>query len=82
MKVCQKGDINISVPAFLFDGEKSTEIVCDGKSLEIRYEGKCCRYTTDGKFIDSGLTYANRNGHFRRYDVVGSDVVKLTCRIF
>ena len=82
MKVCQKGDINISVPAFSFDGEKSTEIVCDGKSLEIRYEGKCCRYTTDGKFVDSGLTYANRNGHFRRYDVVGSDVVKLTCRIF
>ena len=82
MTVRQEGDIKISVPAFSYDGEKYTEVVCNGQSLEIRYEGKCCQYTTDGKFVDSGLTYANRNGQFRRYDVVGNDVVRLNCRIY
>ena len=82
MTVRQKGDIRISVPAFSYDGEKPVDVFCDGKNLEIRYEGKCCSYTTDGTFVDTGMTYANRNGHFRRYDVVGSDKVQLNCRIY
>lgn len=82
MTVRQEGDIKISVPAFSYDGEKSTEITCDGKNLEIRYEGKCCHYSTTGRFVDSGQTYANRNGHFRRYDVVGSNAVRLNCKIY
>ena len=82
MTVRQKGDIKISVPAFSYDGEKHTDILCDGEKLEIRYEGKCCLYTTDGKFVDSGLTYANRSGHFRRFDVVGSNRVRLNCKIY
>lgn len=82
MTVRQEGDIKISVPAFSYDGKKPTEITCDGKNLEIRYEGKCCHYTTTGRFVDSGQTYANRNGHFRRYDVVGSNAVRLNCKIY
>ena len=82
MQLRQKGEIAFSVPAFAFDGEKGTTIRCDGKTLEIRYEGWCCRYRTDGHFVDTGQTYANRNGHFRRYDAVGRNRLRLHCRIF
>ena len=82
MKFHQKGEIKVSIPAFKFDGESETDIKCDGKTLEIRYKGWCCRYTTDGRFVDTGLTYANRNGHLCRFDAVGTNKLKVNCQIF
>ena len=78
----QEGPVTISVPAFAFDGEYHTDIQSDTQKIEINYGGWCCRYTTSGRFVDTGLVYANRNGHFRRFDAVGDKQLRLECQIF
>ncbi|MBP5539295.1 MAG: hypothetical protein J6X69_05655 [Bacteroidales bacterium] len=77
----QEGPVTVSVPIFAFDGEQSTDIHFWGKTIEVNYGGWCCRYTTNGRFVDTGLLYANRNGHFRRFDAVGDKQLRLECRI-
>ena len=70
----------LTLPAFAFDGERPTEIRCDGKALVVTYAGWTCRYETDGELVDAGRLYGNRNGHYRRFDAIGKD--RLTVRIF
>ena len=68
MRLKGEGDQLMTLPAFAFDGETASKIECDGRTLTIAFKGWCCRYTTNGKITDSGLDYANRNGHLRRFD--------------
>lgn len=34
-------------------------------SVTVAYEGCTCRYTANGGITDTGVTAANRNGHYR-----------------
>ena len=67
------GDVAMKLPAFAFDGEQTTDIVCDGKSLAVSYHGWTCTYTTDGKIIDCGKTCCNRNGRYRTFEARGKE---------
>lgn len=58
-------------PAFSFDGECITEITAREHTPEIRYQGRVCRYETDGRVADLGYTAQNRNGYYRAFAAVG-----------
>lgn len=62
-----EGKIGYALPAFLFDGEKSTEIFADEHTLTVTYNGWQCQYRTDGVIVDLHKTAANRNGHYRAF---------------
>jgi len=63
--------VTLRLPAFAFDGEKESEISCDGKSLRVRYGGWVCSYTTDGEIRDTGSVCCNRNGRYRVFEATG-----------
>lgn len=69
MVVKGDGEQTLTLPALEFDGESSPETTCDGRNIVIQFKGDVCRYSTNGAITDTGLTYANRNGHIHRYDV-------------
>ena len=63
----------MKLPAFEFDGEHTTEIACDGKSLSVSYHGWTCTYTTDGEIVDRGKICCNRNGRYRTFEACGKE---------
>ena len=79
MVVEGEGVQTLTLPALEFDGESYPEIICDGKSLSVYFNGSECRYTTNGKITDTGKVYANRNGHLHRFDATadGKLIVKV-----
>ncbi|MBR2353252.1 MAG: hypothetical protein IKA76_01965 [Clostridia bacterium] len=68
-----EGTVGYALPAFCFDGTDSPEISVDEQSLTVSYEGKVCRYTTNGKILNLGKVAANRNGHYRTFLAQGED---------
>lgn len=68
-----EGEIGFALPAFIFDGEKQTEILPEKQTLTILYEGWTCRYITSGEIINLNKTAANRNGHYGMYLAKGKD---------
>jgi len=72
MTVSGPGDKIITLPALIFDGETHSEVSCDGKTLSIDFNGWQCCYKVNGKIIDTGKIYGNRNGHLKRFDAVSS----------
>ena len=81
MRLSGDGEIGLVLPALIFDGERRAEVRIDGSALEVRYRGWLCRYETDGKLADAGLIYGNRNGHYRRYEVFGRNVLNVRITI-
>lgn len=67
------GEIGFALPAFLYDGEKQTQIAVEKQSLTVYYEGWQCRYTTDGEIISLDQTAANRSGHYGMYLAAGKN---------
>ena len=59
----------------------SSEVTCDGSTLIVRFRGCECRYTTNGRFVDTGISYASRSGHLHRYDAVGDGEVHVAGEI-
>lgn len=76
-----EGDLNMTLPALTSDGETETQITCDGKSLDISFNGWSCRYVTDGSIHDSGLTCGSRNGHLKRFDACGHGKLRIRASI-
>ena len=74
-----EGAVAMKLPAFAFDGERATEIRCDGKSLAVSYRGWTCSYLTDGEIVDAGRTCCNRNGRYRVFEARG--VKRLSVRV-
>jgi len=70
----------LTLPAFAFDGETRPTVTCGKGVLSVDYAGWTCRYETNGELVDTGRTYGNRNGHYRRFDVRanGRLVVQIT----
>ena len=77
MSLCGSGDVALKLPAFEFDGERRTEISCDGKSLSIRYCGWICTYTSDGEIVDRNRVCCNRNGRYRMFEAHGMGKVRV-----
>ncbi len=81
IKVIGLGNIKLTLPAFYLDGKYNTEIKSSQNSLSIHYEGWSCNYITDCKIIDTEITYQNRNGYYKRYDVIGKDELEVLISI-
>ena len=79
MTLWGEGMQTLTLPAFAFDGETRPTIVCDGKSLSVSYAGSICKFCTDGEIVDTGKTYGNRSGHYRRFDAKSPG--RLTVRV-
>ena len=75
------GPLVLTLPALVFDGETHSAVNCNGKSLEIRFKGNECQYTTDSTIVDTGLEYGSRNGHLHRYEARGTDKLKVRVQI-
>ena len=67
------GRVAVSLPAFEFDGENATEVVCDGRTLKVAYRGWVCTYSTDGEIVDTGRICCNRNGRYRAFEARGEN---------
>ena len=78
---CEDG-VAFMLPVFEFDGEKHTDITVGEDFIETRYEGYVCRYTTDGKLVDTKKTARNRNGHYRVLQASGNDSIRVKIEIF
>lgn len=76
-----EGIQSLSLPAFVFDGESSSEITMKDKSLTVSFAGCECKWKTNGKISDSGREYGTRNGHLHRYDCSADGRLKLKGRI-
>ncbi len=81
MVLTGEGPLVLTLPALVFDGETHSAVDCSGKSLEIRFKGDLCRYSTDGAIVDTGLEYGSRNGHLHRYEARGTDKMKVRVQI-
>ena len=72
-------DLALTLPVLSFDGETRVEAKVGARSLAITFNGWTCRWETDGEIVDTGKIYANRNGHYRRYEARGKK--RLTVKI-
>ena len=64
-------DLALTLPVLCFDGETRVEAKVGARSIAITFNGWTCRWETDGEIADTGKTYANRNGHYRRFEARG-----------
>ena len=71
MSLTGADELAFTLPVFAFDGERAATISADKKVIRVSFDGWTCRYTTSGEFVDTGLVYANRNGHYRRFESRG-----------
>ena len=72
-------NLKITLPVFLFDGKENTQILSNEKIVQINYKDWTCKYETDGILTNTNLEYANRNGHYKRFEATGKN--KLTVKI-
>jgi len=82
IEVVGEDDVAFMIPFFEFDGEKHTEILRGEGFVEVNYEGYTCRYTTDGKLIDTEKPARNRNGHYRVFRAEGKDRLNIKIEIY
>lgn len=73
--------VGYMLPAFYFDGELYSEIILDGNTLCISYDGWMCRYIFDGVISDTGRLSVNRNGYYKVYNVCGMKKIKIKVEI-
>ena len=72
-------DLALTLPVLSFDGETRVEAKVGARSITITFNGWTCRWKTDGEIVDTGKIYANRNGHYRRFEARGKK--RLTVKI-
>ena len=72
-------EVALTLPVLSFDGETHVDAKVGAKSLAITFNGWTCRWETDGEIVDTGKVYANRNGHYRRFEARGKK--RLTVKI-
>ena len=75
------GEVEILVPLFKFDGKNYTQQNVSEQTASVSYKGWKCCYNTDGRFIYTEEVFANRNGHYDGYAVVGKNRVTLKIEI-
>jgi hypothetical protein len=72
-------DLALTLPVLNFDGETRVEAKVGARSIAITFNGWTCRWETDGEIVDTGKMYANRNGHYQRFEARGKK--RLTVKI-
>ena len=72
-------ELALTLPVLCFDGETRVEAKVGARSLAISFNGWTCRWETNGEIVDTGKVYANRNGHYRRFEACGKK--RLTVKI-
>ena len=77
-----KGRQTLMLPALVSDGESVSEIRKGERTLEVVFRGWICAYRTDGRIIDTGKTYGNRNGYYRRFDASGEGALRVAISIY
>ncbi len=65
VRVCGEGEVAISLPMFMFNGENHSEISVGENSASVEYNGYICTYTANGKICDTGALSCNRNGYYK-----------------
>ena len=75
------GSVSYQVPVFYFDGETYTEIRGDAREIQVYYKGYKCVYRTEGHFTGGETIFANRNGHYRLFEVQGEGEISLRIAI-
>ena len=60
-----KNEVLYMLPVFCFDGETYSDIAVTENTVTVRFGGWECKYSSDGKILDSGKVAANRNGHYK-----------------
>lgn len=81
IEVYRDDAVAYTLPAFLFDGEKYTDISEGERSLTIRYNGWMCRYTSSAPIEDSGRIAANRNGHYKEFITTNEGSLRISIEI-
>ncbi len=76
-----KSSGKIMLPAFAFDGETETDIKVSENAIEISYLGWVCKYTTNGRIVDSGKTARNRNGYYKLFYAENTGELKIKIQI-
>ncbi len=76
-----EGKMLLEFPVFLTDGESETELRADAKRVSVSFRGWKAVYSSDGIISDTGETYANRNGLYRRMIAEGEGTVRLRIEI-
>ncbi|MBQ6007126.1 MAG: hypothetical protein IJL17_01205 [Kiritimatiellae bacterium] len=64
-------DLALTLPVLRFDGETRVDVQKGAQFLVIAFNGWKCRWETDGEIVDTGKMYANRNGHYQRFEARG-----------
>ena len=83
-EITVKGDGRVAVmlPAFAFDGETRSELICGMHRLTVNYQGYTCRYNTDGELADTGKDGGNRNGVYNIFAATGESSVTVKVEIY
>lgn len=76
-----EGEQMLTIPALVFDGEKSPQVECSDDCLEISFNGWKCTWKTNGRISDTGKIYGSRNGHLRRYEARSNGCLKVSVSI-
>lgn len=74
-------ELALTLPVFAFDGERRSAIRQDDRHLSVTFDGWTCTWETSGTFVDTGKLYANRNGHYRRFEARGAAPLKVGIKI-
>ena len=64
-------ELALTLPVLRFDGETRVDVQKGARALTIAFNGWKCRWETDGEIVDTGKMYANRNGHYQRFEARG-----------
>ncbi len=77
LTVSGAGELALVLPVFTFDGKTHTIRRMEARKLMVAYHDAICVYSTNGEFTDTGKIYANRNGHYTRYEARGWDCLRV-----
>ena len=82
MKISGAGALRCLLPVFRFNGKEYTHVTLNGNTLEVSYNGYCCRYTVSGgEIIDLKSAARNRNGHYDTFAAEGKDTLTVQITI-
>ena len=65
LKISADGIVRILVPVLEFDGTSNVHSEMTQTESKVFYKGWISEAQTNGRFINMGMTFANRNGHYR-----------------
>ena len=81
MALSGPGEVALSLPLFEFDGERHAMVRREEHRVSVVYRGWRCTYETDGALAATGISAANRNGRYLRFEARGKGALRVRVRI-